>query len=93
MNQSKFFDSQIMAILKQVKNGLTVPAVCREHGIMHGHVLQMASQVWRYGCVVDRRDERAWVIRFSNVIVILASLRMSSFRGIHRQHKHSMRMH
>nr|SPS05371.1 protein of unknown function [Candidatus Nitrotoga fabula] len=59
MKQSRFSDSQMMAIVKQVKNGLAVPDVCREHGIMHGHVLQMASQAWRHGCVVDRQDERA----------------------------------
>ena len=33
MKQSRFTDSQIMAILKQVENGLAVPDVCREHGI------------------------------------------------------------
>lgn len=33
MKQSRFSDSQIMAILKQEKNGLAVPDVCREHGI------------------------------------------------------------
>ena len=33
MKQSRFSDSQIMAILKQEKNGLTVPDICREHGI------------------------------------------------------------
>lgn len=33
MKQSRFTDSQIMAILKQAENGLTVPDVCREHGI------------------------------------------------------------
>jgi putative transposase len=33
MRKSKFTESQIMAILKQVENGLSVPDVCREHGI------------------------------------------------------------
>lgn len=33
MKQSRFTDSQIMAILKQAENGLAVPDVCREHGI------------------------------------------------------------
>lgn len=33
MKQSRFSDSQIMAILKQAENGLAVPDVCREHGI------------------------------------------------------------
>ncbi|NVO77970.1 transposase, partial [Undibacterium oligocarboniphilum] len=33
MKQSRFSDSQIMAILKQAENGLIIPDVCREHGI------------------------------------------------------------
>ena len=33
MKQSRFTDSQIMAILKQTENGMAVPDVCREHGI------------------------------------------------------------
>lgn len=33
MKQSKFTDSQIIAILKQAENGIPVPQVCREHGI------------------------------------------------------------
>ena len=33
LKQSRFPDSQLMAILKQAENGLAVPDVCREHGI------------------------------------------------------------
>lgn len=33
IKQSRFSDSQIMAILKQSEKGLAVPDVCREHGI------------------------------------------------------------
>jgi putative transposase len=33
MKQSKFTDSQIIAILKQAESGIPVPQVCREHGI------------------------------------------------------------
>ena len=33
MKQSKFTDSQIIAILKQAEGGITVPQVCREHRI------------------------------------------------------------
>ena len=33
MKQSRFTDSQIIAILKQVEAGTPVPEVCREHGI------------------------------------------------------------
>lgn len=33
MKQSRFTDSQIIAILKQNQAGVTVPVLCREHGI------------------------------------------------------------
>lgn len=33
MKQSRFSDSQIIAILKQAEGGITVPELCREHGI------------------------------------------------------------
>jgi putative transposase len=33
MKTSKFTDSQIMAILKQVEAGTPVPELCREHGM------------------------------------------------------------
>jgi putative transposase len=33
MKQSKFSDSQIMAILKQSESGVPVPELCREHGM------------------------------------------------------------
>ena len=33
MKQSRFTDSQIIAILKQAEAGTAVPEVCREHGI------------------------------------------------------------
>ena len=33
MKQSRFTDSQIIAILKQAETGTPVPEVCREHGI------------------------------------------------------------
>jgi len=33
MKKSKFSDSQILSILKQVEAGHTVPDICREHGI------------------------------------------------------------
>lgn len=33
MKRSKHSDSQIMAILKQAENGLSVPELCREHNI------------------------------------------------------------
>lgn len=33
MKQSRFNDSQIMAVLKQAKAGTPVPQLCREHGM------------------------------------------------------------
>ena len=33
MRHSKFTDSQIIAILKQNESGVSVPNLCREHGI------------------------------------------------------------
>ena len=33
MKQSRFTDSQIIAILKQAETGTPAPEVCREHGI------------------------------------------------------------
>jgi hypothetical protein len=44
MKKSKFTDSQIMAILKQVEAGTPVPQVCREHGVCSATVrLAIAS--------------------------------------------------
>ena len=33
MRKSRYSDSQIMAILKQNENGVSVPNLCREHGM------------------------------------------------------------
>lgn len=33
MKQSKFTDSQIMAILKEAESGVRVPDLCRKHGM------------------------------------------------------------
>ena len=33
MRKSRYSDSQIMAILKQVEEGVSVPDLCREHGM------------------------------------------------------------
>ncbi|GAB1411246.1 hypothetical protein MASR1M90_24000 [Desulfovibrionales bacterium] len=33
MKKSRFTDSQILSILKQAKNGVPVPELCREHGM------------------------------------------------------------
>jgi putative transposase len=46
MKKSKYTDSQIMAILKQVTNGIPVPDICREHGISSATFYKWRS---RYG--------------------------------------------
>ena len=33
MKKSRFTDSQILAILKQAENGVSVPELCRQHGM------------------------------------------------------------
>ena len=33
MRTSRFTDSQILAILKQNENGVSIPELCREHGM------------------------------------------------------------
>ena len=33
MKTSRYSDSQILSILKQAENGITVPELCREHGM------------------------------------------------------------
>ena len=33
MRKSRYTDNQILAILKQNKNGVSVPELCREHGM------------------------------------------------------------
>lgn len=34
MNKSRYTDSQILAVLKQNENGVPVPELCREHGMI-----------------------------------------------------------
>lgn len=46
MKKSKYTDSQIMAILKQVTNGIPVPDICRENGISSSTFYKWRS---RYG--------------------------------------------
>ena len=44
MKKSRFTDSQIMAILKQNEAGITVPDLCREHGISSASVYKWRAK-------------------------------------------------
>ena len=44
MKQSRFTDSQIIAILKQAEAGTPVPEVCREHGISSATFYKWSSK-------------------------------------------------
>ena len=57
MKTARFSDAQVMGILKQAEGGTPVSELCQEHGISSASFLQVAGQVWRYGCVLDHRDE------------------------------------
>ncbi len=59
MRKSKFTDSQIINAVKRVEAGFGVPDICRELGISTATILQMASQIWRYGRFNDLPHERA----------------------------------
>ena len=44
MKKSKFSDSQIMAILKQVEAGIPMLALCREHGMSNATFYKWRSK-------------------------------------------------
>jgi len=44
MKKSRFTDSQIIAILKQNEAGITVPDLCREHGISSASVYKWRAK-------------------------------------------------
>lgn len=44
MRKSRFSDSQIMAILKQNEAGVTVPELCREHGMSSSQFYKWRSK-------------------------------------------------
>jgi putative transposase len=44
MKKSRFTDSQIIAILKQNETGITVPDLCREHGISSASVYKWRAK-------------------------------------------------
>lgn len=44
MKRSKFTDSQIMGILKQAESGVSVPDLCREHGMSNATFYKWRSK-------------------------------------------------
>jgi len=48
MKRSKFSDSQILAILKQNENGISVPDLCREHGMSNASFYKWRA---KFGCM------------------------------------------
>jgi len=58
MKKSRYTDNQILAILKQAEVGTPVPELCREHGMSSCSILQMPSQIRRYGCLAAGPTER-----------------------------------
>ena len=44
MRKSRYSDSQIMAILKQNENGVSVPDLCREHGMSSAQFYKWRSK-------------------------------------------------
>ena len=48
MRKSRYSDSQIMAILKQNENGVSVPDLCREHGMSTAMFYKWRA---KFGCM------------------------------------------
>ena len=44
MKKSRFTDSQILSILKQNESGMSVPDLCREHGMSNASFYQWRSK-------------------------------------------------
>ena len=53
MKKSRYTETQIVKILKEVEAGRLVKEVCREYSIADAtyYNLQLESQIWRYGGV------------------------------------------
>ena len=50
MRKSRYSDSQILAILKQNENGVSVPELCREHGMSTAMFYKWRSKRGRPSC-------------------------------------------
>jgi putative transposase len=58
MKKTRYSESQIIKILKEVEGGRTVKAVCREYGIAEATVLQLEEYIRRYGSVRYQTAQR-----------------------------------
>lgn len=58
MRKSRYTDSQILAILKQVDEGAKMPDLCREHGMSAPMFYKCAPCTGRHGRFADEAYER-----------------------------------
>ena len=56
MRKSKYTESQIIAILKEVENGMKVADVCRQHGIIPGQRPYTLQRMTSTNCSPDASE-------------------------------------
>ena len=69
MRKSRYSDSQIMAILKQNEEGVSVPDLCREHGMSSAQFYKWRA---KFGGM-DALSTPTKFVRFSTVILSVDS--------------------
>jgi putative transposase len=50
MKTTRFTTEQIIGVLKEAEAGMPIKELCRKHGMSDATLIQLESQVWRYGC-------------------------------------------
>ncbi|MCA9129363.1 MAG: transposase [Planctomycetales bacterium] len=60
MKRSWFTEEQIIGVFKEQEAGTPAVDVCRKHGIMLCHLLQLEGQVWRVGGIRRPQVEGAF---------------------------------
>ena len=60
MRKSRFTESRIMAVLRQAESGVSVPELCREHGISTASFYKWRSKYGAVPClpILDRRKPK-----------------------------------